>query len=252
MSDQRELAAHYLRAAKALKSAMELSLASVEPSEYANIGKFDSYRAFATKHNSLVNEYIGRGGKGAIGVGTFDIEKMKSPGALTWPQAKVSFDTVYTEVLMFVSSLEGIVGVQQQAALELRQFFAVNLRRAMLRMPECEKDVQDVVEMLLIGRGYLKGSDYDRETGRVKFSGKEFIPDFIIPTRSIAIEVKFINDPKRPRSVIDEMNADIPALKTKFQRILFIVYDLGFVRDEYEFRSGLEKSDGVDVCLVKH
>ena len=56
-------------------------------------------------------------------------------------------------------------------------------------MPESERDVQDVVEQLLIGRGYEKGIDYDREVGRVKVSSKEVIPDFImalliLPSRS--------------------------------------------------------------------
>jgi hypothetical protein len=158
---------------------------------------------------------------------------------------------VYTEVLVFITSLEGVAGRRQQAVSELHQFFLANLRRAMLRPPECEKDVQDVVETLLIGRGYSKGTDYDRETGRVKYSGKEFVPDFIIPSQSIAVELKLVGDAKRVKDVIDEMNADIPAFRTRYERVLFVVYDLGFIRDEYEFRSGLEKNDGVDVCLVK-
>ena len=31
------------------------------------------------------------------------------------------------------------------------------------------------IESLLLGRGLSKGSDYDRETGKFEFSGKEYI-----------------------------------------------------------------------------
>ena len=34
--------------------------------------------------------------------------------------------------------------------------------------------------------------------------------------------------------------------------ILFIVYDLGSIRDEVEFKRDLEASKGVSVIIVKH
>jgi len=59
----------------------------------------------------------------------------------------------------------------------LRDFLQVRLRSAVLRPPQEERDVQDAIEQVLIGRGLIKGQDYDRETGRVKVSTKEVIPD---------------------------------------------------------------------------
>ena len=52
----------------------------------------------------------------------------------------------------------------------LTDFFQSHMRPAMMKQPENEKDVQDTVEALLIGRGLQKGQEYDRETGRVKMS----------------------------------------------------------------------------------
>ena len=111
--------------------------------------------------------------------------------------------------------------------------------------------MQNAVEQLLIGRGLQKGQDYDREVGRVKVSAKEVIPDFVLPPISTAIEVKIIKDASRVKTVIDEINADIGAYSSKYERIIFLVYDLGFIRDEVEFRQGLESPGNVALVIVK-
>ena len=54
--------------------------------------------------------------------------------------------------------------------------------------PEKEIEVQNAIESLLAGRGLNKGVDYDRETGKFEFSGKEYIPDFVIPKLQLCIE----------------------------------------------------------------
>ena len=122
----------------------------------------------------------------------------------------------------------------------------------MRERPEDEKAVQDTVEVLLVGRGLQKGQEYDRETGRVKMSSKESIPDFILSPFEEAIEVKLVKDRRRVSVVIDEINADIPAYLTKYRHLLFIVYDLGHIQDEAEFRHGLERAPNVQVIVVKH
>jgi hypothetical protein len=39
---------------------------------------------------------------------------------------------------------------------------------------------------------------------------------------------------------------------TQYERQLYIVYDLGFIRDEEEFKRGLEDAPGVSVLIIKH
>ena len=51
---------------------------------------------------------------------------------------------------------------------------------------------------------------------------------------------------------MDEINADIRAYSTVYERQLYIVYDLGAIRDESEFKRGLENSTGIFVIVVKH
>lgn len=98
----------------------------------------------------------------------------------------------------------------------------------------------------------VKGVDYDRETGRVKVSIKEVVPDFILPKLGLAIEVKLSKDRSKSKIIVDEINADIMSYGKEYASILFIVYDLGSIRDEVEFKRDLEITDGVSLIVVKH
>jgi hypothetical protein len=123
----------------------------------------------------------------------------------------------------------------------------------MLHKPEKERDVQDVVEQLLIGRGMEKGLDYDRESGRVRYSSKEVIPDFNLLQLFTAIEVKLVKESSKIGPVIDEINADIVAYGKAYRILVFVVYDVsGCIRDGAEFRRDIEAADGVRAIIVKH
>lgn len=135
----------------------------------------------------------------------------------------------------------------------IADFFQANLRRAVLHKPEREKEIQDVIEQLLIGRGMEQGLDYDRESGRVRVSSKEVIPDFNLIQLSTAVEVKLIKETTKLGSTIDEINADITAYLKGYATAIFVVYDVtGGIRDDAEFRRDLEAADGVRVIVVKH
>lgn len=74
----------------------------------------------------------------------------------------------------------------------LENFIKNKLRSSLFTQPEKEKEVQNTIEALFIGKGWNKGIDYDRETGKFEFSGKEYIPDFIVPKLNLCIEVKLL------------------------------------------------------------
>ena len=97
-----------------------------------------------------------------------------------------------------------------------------------------------------------KGLAYDRETGRVKHAGKESIPDFVFRNEQMVLEVKFCNRQGKLAEIIDEMNADIGAYSTVYERVWFLVYDMGFIRDEDEIVQGLQQSEHVKCVVVKH
>ena len=94
-----------------------------------------------------------------------------------------------------------------------------------------------------------KGTEYDRETGRVKTSGKELVPDFIFPHVKLCLEVKLSTSIDKRRAIVDEINADIRTYGTQYERQIYLVYDVGTIRDEAEFRRDLES---VSVIIVKH
>jgi hypothetical protein len=48
------------------------------------------------------------------------------------------------------------------------------------------------------------------------------------------------------------MNADIRMYSKRYDRQLYVVYDLGMIRDETEFKHDLENALGVTVVIVKH
>ena len=96
-----------------------------------------------------------------------------------------------------------------------------------------------------------KGTDYDRETGKFEFSGKEYIPDFIIPKLGLCIEVKLLREGYRSK-IIEEISADITAYGKQYERQLFVVYDLGCIQNEAEFKRDIENSGEIKVIIVKH
>jgi hypothetical protein len=126
------------------------------------------------------------------------------------------------------------------------------LRRVIFDLPDREIEIQEGIEGLIVGRGMAKGIDYDRETGRVKTSGKESVPDFVFPNLNLCLEVELSKSPDKLRAIVDEINADIRTYSTRYDRQLYIVYDLGIIRDEEEFKRDLEDAPGVSAVVVKH
>ena len=121
------------------------------------------------------------------------------------------------------------------------------LRRTMREEPEKERQVQDAFENLLVGADI----PYSREVGGIEYSSKTYTPDFIIANADLVVEIKLCRTATREKELIPEMNDDILAYQTKYGNLLFIVYDLGQIRDIERFSSSFQ-SDKVLVRVVKH
>jgi hypothetical protein len=123
------------------------------------------------------------------------------------------------------------------------------LRPIIRKIPDREKDVQDALENLFISLDY----GFDREKVTFAFSSKSFRPDFTSDSFRIAIDVKLCKELEDEKRIIDEINADIPAYKTHYENLLFVVYDLGSIRDVTKFSKGLEEAhENVFVRVIKH
>jgi hypothetical protein len=231
----------------ALKTSMEHAVQS-DPSA---TWKHSSYRHYMRKYNDVVL-YIKRLAPITAPIDLYDLEKVPGSGDTVLFVQKELFESVHANVSILEAWLSTRVDLPAEKVEGLRHFFAANLRRAIFDPPTSERDVQNAVEQLLIGRGMVKGVDYDRETGRVKVSIKESVPDFILPKLSLALELKLAKTEVKAKAIVDEINADIQAYGRAYQRLLFIVYDMGTIRDTDEFTTGLSVSPGTEVIVVKH
>lgn len=237
----------YLLAAQALLDSME----ATRRSDSENIWKYAAFRTFMRKYNQLANAVSQVTPIETI-IDLYNIDAVPGSHDTTAIHQKEFFDSVHANLSILKSFIENKIGLKADRIQGLSDFFQVNLRKAIFSLPEREVEVQNAIEQLLIGRGLEKGIDYDRETGRVKVSIKEVVPDFILPKLGLAIEVKLSKDRGKSKAIVDEINADIMAYGKDYSSILFVVYDLGTIRDELEFKRDLEKTDVVAVIIVKH
>lgn len=237
-----------LRWTDALQRSMEVALRGEDT---ANLWKYSGYKQFARKYNQIVTEIAKQVSLPSF-IDLYNLDKIPGGGGTLVYQRKEIFEAVYANVSLLKSVLENRLGVVEDETIALRDFFEARLRSAVFHIPENEREIQDAVEQLLIGRGFQKGQDYDREVGRVKVSAKESVPDFIVPRLSLALELKLVKSAARVREVVDEINADIAAYSKGYRSLIFIVYDLGHVRDESEFRRDLEAPGNVSIVVVKH
>jgi hypothetical protein len=232
--------------AKALREAMDESVRS-DPN---NVWKYAGYKTFARKYNELAHAAI-NALKGRRDLQAFDVATMPGPGNMPAVGQKNIFESVRAELTVLTAYLENISGAREDEVDDLANFLQAKLRSAVFAAPADERQIQDCIEQLLIGRGLAKGLDYDRETGRLKVSSKEVVPDFIFPRLGLALEAKLVR-PGRTSAVIDQLNADIAAYARSYSRLLFVLYDLSAIRDEAEFKHGLEVRDRIRVVIVKH
>lgn len=240
--------------ARALLRSMDSVVESAAAKE-KDVWHFVSYQAYAAHYNRLV-EAVLRAGVADQGVlGMYDLKKMPGMGDTLDMQQRSYFQTIHGSLSMLCAFLESKAGVAETSA-ELRsllEFLNAKVRPGMLATePQGEKAIQNTVEQLLIGRGMRRGVDYDRETGRVKHSGKESVPDLVFPPLSAALEVKLVKERASVSRIVDEMNADVQGYSKAYAHVLFLVYDLGGIDDVGEFKRDFESNANVSVLVVKH
>jgi hypothetical protein len=139
-------------------------------------------------------------------------------------------------------------GSEANIAFKIIKLIEQKLRKLIREKPEKEKIIQDAFENLLIGAEV----SYSREVDSIEYSSKKYIPDFSLQELNLAVEVKLCGHEQRIKELPEEINDDILAYKTKYQNLIFVVYDLGFIRDIERFCSSFEKHGNVTVRVIKH
>ncbi len=123
-----------------------------------------------------------------------------------------------------------------------------SLRRIIRAKPTQEKEIEYAFISLLVG-GEI---DFQTQTESIPYSSKFYRPDVTVPSVDLAVEFKLCKDVSREKILIAELNDDLVAYRTKFSKVLFVIYDLGFIRDTQLFSSSFEKTENVFVSIVKH
>lgn len=223
---------------------------SVEGDE-KNVWRFSSYREYMRKYIQLFNEVNEILPINSL-VDLYHLEAVPTETKTIAVQQKTYFDSVFTNLSILKSFLESKLDFQENEVNNLKNFVQINLRRVIMKEPEDENDIQNGIEQLLIGKGMSKGIDYDRETGRVKVSIKEVVPDFIFPRLSLALEVKFCKNKSKAKAIVDEINSDIRAYAKGYSQQIFVVYDMASIRDESEFKQDIENQKDVHLVIVKN
>lgn len=213
--------------------------------------RYSSYRSIAKRYNTLLLEASSTV-PNFQGFGTFNVDAMPSQMDTVWPWQKEVLESVYLETKLFRAYLESNVDFANDEIEGLCDFIQSRFRSVIFEIPRTEQDVQNAFEALLVGRGYNKGTDYDREAGKVEFSGKEYIPDFCISKYNLAIEIKLLKDPKARSRIIEEISADITAYRKEYANQIFVVYDLGCIQNVTQFKCDIEQCDGVRTVVIKH
>lgn len=222
----------------------------LESTNTAESGRYSSFKDMASIYNDFAERARMLLNVSALFY-TFNIDEIPSWGDSVWPVQKKILEQVFLSAKMLLSSLEESVDFIDDEFDNIENFLQSRLRTVIFQKPEREVEVQNAVESLLLGRGLAKGVDYDRESGKFEFSGREYIPDFIMPKMSLCIEVKLLKEGRRSK-IIEEISADITAYKKEYERQLYVVYDLGVIQNEVEFKRDIEMSVGVKVIIVKH
>lgn len=118
--------------------------------------------------------------------------------------------------------------------------------------PENEKNVQEQLRKFFDANGYKQGVDYEKESGKFHFSGREYIPDFVFKNINTVLEVKLLKDKARKNIIIEEMNADCNAYLKEYSSIIFLVYDIGCISNVEEFIRDFENKPNITVLVIKH
>lgn len=122
------------------------------------------------------------------------------------------------------------------------------LRKVIRNIPDKERIVQDVFENLLISTDI----QYERENPSIEYSSKKYIPDFSFHQLDLIVEIKLCTETTKEKSLISQINDDILAYQTKFGNLIFVIYDIGQIRDINKFSHSFENNDKVIIKIVKH
>lgn len=210
--------------------------------------RYGGYPAYVNEYNRLIQLVVQEFGEEAKSLfQPINLGRHIYPPSAIGTMWRTYLELAAVRLNALEAYLRSKIGVTDERLQSVLDLINANLRAAIFQTPEQEKEVQNALEVIFRARGL----EFGRETVTIKYSSKKFIPDFTFETFDLALEVKLCKAASKEKSLIDEINADIPAYQTRYRFAVFVVYDLGFIRNVSEFKSGIEGNPDVHVLVVK-
>lgn len=175
------------------------------------------------------------------------------PGSWTNPSEengrmwRTHLENVAVRLVSLEAYLKTKLGDTEQRMQAIIDLIESHLRPSIFKDPGKEREVQDILETLF----HVRSLPYLREKVHIKYSSKTYVPDFTFDSLNLVVEAKLCNREGREKDIIDEVNADILAYQTKYDNLIFIIYDLGFIRDVAQFKADIEKNPNVYAIVIK-
>lgn len=176
-----------------------------------------------------------------------DLGKSRNPMDTPGPMWKSFAELAAVRLNSLASYLQAKLGTTQQEHEQIIDLINANLRASLYHDPAHEREVQDVLETIFRARAL----DFRREQDSVPYSTKRYIPDFTFNRIGLAVEVKLCKDQRREKEMIEEINSDIVGYGGRYDRCLFVIYDLGHIRDVAQFSRDIEQNPNVHVLIIK-
>jgi len=181
-----------------------------------------------------------------------DLSRFRIPDSVIWDEGKsYSTDGFRDRLGSLIGYLKADIEEEKEEGssdtLKIITGVQRTLRKLFRTKPASEKEVRDKLEDLFNGQRL----NFRREQEHISYSSKTYIPDFTFDDINCAVEGKFCDSDKREKEMIAEINDDIQAYSTKYKNLIFVIYDMGFIRDEEKFKQNIE-SKSVVIEIVKH
>lgn len=113
--------------------------------------------------------------------------------------------------------------------------------------PATELDLQCGFETLLAGAEV----PYERGAGATVPSSGVRLPDFTFPGIQTAIALKLCDGLDRERQIVTDIHEDIAAWGSMYPRLIFGIYDLGFIEDAARFAEMFDPREGVSILVLR-
>jgi len=209
---------------------------------------YGTYPVYVNEYNNLLRHtYKLFGNEAQELFQPIDLGKNINPADTLGSFWKTYLDLAVVKLITLVAYLQSKIPTIQKEIQGVLDFIAANLRPSIYEDPRNEKDLQNIVATMLRARDY----DFQREKVSIPYSSKLYIPDFTFEVLHLALEMKLCTSQVKMKEIIDEINADIPPYKTRYENVIFVIYDLGFIRDVTEFKGSIEKNLNIYVSVVK-